>query len=214
MSRERSNGLRDLIDHQMDWGVSVAEPKVRPSAAKKALKLAAYAGFILSSFVAIPVLIAFVVFPGVEGLTEDALMVVGLAAIAAIFQAQSRRGPKNALQIDYAAAEVRLGTELPDGTFVRHRVCGFRHIQKVSVDSSEKARPAINLHLKGETVTLRFHGANPRSLDLVAAKISAARESAQKAPLRSRVQSMFMGIDATYREVGQRVKSRVVSRAV
>ena len=163
---------------------------------------------------AIPVLIAFVVFPGVEGLTQDALMVLGLVAIAALFQAQSRRGPKNALQIDYAASEVRLGSELPDGTFVRHRVCGFRHIEKVSVDASEKDRPAINLHLKGEMVTLRFQGANPRSLDLVAAKISAARESAQKAPLRSRVQSMFMGIDATYREVGQRVKSRVVSRAV
>ena len=214
MGRHQSSGLRDLIDHQMDWGVSVKEPRVQASATKTALKIAAYGGFVLSSFVAIPVLIAFVVFPGVEGLIEGALIVLGLAAFAALFQAQSRRGPKNALQIDYAASEVRLGSELPDGTFVRHRVCGFRHIEKVSVDATRKDRPAINLHLKDKTVTLRFQGANPRSLDLVAAKISAARESAQKAPLRSRVQSMFMGIDATYREVGQRVKSRVVSRAV
>ena len=214
MGRHQSNGLRDLVDHQMEWGVSIKEPKVQASAAKTALKVAAYGGFVLSSFFAIPVLIAFVVFPGVEGVAEGALIVLGLVAIATLFQAQSRRGPRNALQIDYSASEVRLGSELPDGTFVRHRVCGFRNIEQVSVDAAQKDRPAINLHLKGETVTLRFEGANPRSLDLVAAKISAARESAQKAPLRSRVQSMFMGIDATYREVGQRVKSRVVSRAV
>ena len=134
--------------------------------------------------------------------------------MALFFQSQSRKGPRNALQIDYSASEVRLGSQNSDGTFIRHRVCGFRHIQKVSVDSQTPGAPALCLHMKGEDVRITFKDADPRSLDLVAAKVSAASESAKKMPIRSRVQSVLLGIDASYREVGQRVKSRVISRAV
>ena len=37
---------------------------------------------------------------------------------------------------------------------------------------------------------------------------------AKKAPMTERVRSAIFGIDATAREVGQRVRSRVISRAV
>ncbi len=215
MGLARNSGMTgELVNHEMEWGVSVAERRTRQSLAKRMLRIAAYGGFILASFVAIPVFIGIVLFPDLEALAQNALIVLGLVAVAVLFQAQSRRGPKNALQIDYAASEVRLGSQDANGIFSRHRVCGFRHIQKVSVDASNRSNPALCLHLNGEVVTIHFQDADPRSLDLVAAKISAARESAKKAPIRSRVQSMIMGIDATYREVGSRVVSRVVSRTV
>lgn len=204
----------DLINLDTEWGVSVSERRAQQSLVKRLLKGAAFLGFLLGSFVAIPIAIGFLLFPDAEGLAQDALLVLVLVAIAALFQAQSKRGPRNALQIDYSAAEVRLGSQDEHGVFTRHRVCSFRHIEKVAVDARRKDCPALCLHLSGEDVTIRFQDADPRSLDLVAAKISAAREQAQKAPIRSRVQSMIMGIDATYREVGTRVKSRVVSRTV
>ncbi len=209
-----SSRTSDLINLDTEWGVSVSERSAQQGPAKRLMKIAAFIGFVLGSFVAIPIAIGFLIFPDAEGLAQDALLVLVLVAIAALFQAQSKRGPRNALQIDYSAAEVRLGSQDELGVFSRHRVCAFRHIEKVAVDARKKDCPALCLQLSGEDVTIRFHGADPRSLDLVAAKITAARESAQKAPIRSRVQSMFMGIDATYREVGTRVKSRVISRTV
>ena len=215
MGRERSTGhISDLINDETEWGVSVQEAKAQVTVVSGLLKFAAFAVYVVAALVAIPVLIGFAVFPNAEGLAKEALIVLGFVGLAVFFQAQSKKGPRNSLQIDYAAKEVRLGSENSDGAFVRHRVLGFRHIQKVSVDSNAKSHPALCLHLKGEVVTVRFKGADPRSLDFVAAKISAARETAQKEPLRSRVQSVLLGIDASYREVGQRVRSRVVSRTV
>lgn len=213
MSRPESLGhLNDLINSETEWGVSVREAKAQTGPLGILMKVSAYTGYFLAAMVATPILIGLAFFPTANGLEKEALVVLAIIGLAAFFQAQSKKGPRNALQIDHSASEVRLGSVKPDGTFIRHRVCGFRHIEKVSVDSSDKENPALCLHLKGENVTILFKDADPHSLDLVAAKIAAASESAKKAPLRSRVQSMILGIDASYREVGSRVISRVVSR--
>lgn len=215
MARQQSLGhLSDLINSETEWGVSVREAKAQPGLMGIVMKVSAYAGFLLAGIVATPILVGLAFFPTANGLEKEALVVLGIIGIAVFFQAQSKKGPRNSLQIDHSASEVRLGSVKRDGTFIRHRVCGFRHIRNVSVDSSDEENPALCLHLKGENVTIRFKNADPRSLDLVAAKIAAASESAKKAPLRSRVQSMILGIDASYREVGSRVISRVVSRPV
>jgi len=209
MGRQQSLGhLSDLINSETEWGVTVREAKAQSGLLGTIMKFSAYTGFLLAAIVATPILIGLALFPSANGLEKEALVVLVIIAIAAFFQAQSKKGPRNSLQIDHSASEVRLGSVKPDGTFVR----GFRHIEKVSVDSSDKTNPALCLHLKGENVTIRFKDADPRSLDLVAAKIAAASETAKKAPIISRVQSMILGIDASYREVGSRVRSRVVSR--
>ena len=213
MSRPQSLGhLSDLINSETEWGISVREAKAQPGFLGGLMKISAYTGYLLAAIVATPIVVGLMLFPTANGLEKEALVVLGIVGIAVFFQSQSKKGPRNSLQIDHSASEVRLGSVKPDGTFIRHRVCGFRHIEKVSVNSSDKANPALCLHLKGENVTIRFKDADPRSLDLVAAKISAASQSAKKAPIISRVQSMILGIDASYREVGSRVRSRVVSR--
>ena len=215
MSTRRSYGqISDLINLDTEWGVSVQEAKAQPSFWTRVLKVSAYSIYVLASFVAIPLLIGFLLMPESEGMAWNALLVLGCIGLAVFFQAQAKKGPRNAIQIDHAASEVRLGSQMPDGTFVRHRICTFRQIKKVSVDNTKPDFPTLCLHLAGEKVQVSFKGADPRSLEMVAVKISAACESAKKAPIRSRVQSVLHGIDATYREVGQRVKSRVVSRAV
>ena len=205
---------QDLLNHSTDWGVAVSEPSAQKTTLSRTLFVASIAIFFIASMVAIPVMVGLLLFPAASGLGKEALIVLGCIGIAVFFQAQSKKGPRNSLQIDYAASEIRLGSEGADGSFVRHRVCKFRQIDKVSVDSRDPEYPAICLHMNDEVLTVRFKNANPRSLDLLAAKISAAKESARKAPIRSRIQSAFLGIDASYREVGQRVKSRVISRAV
>ncbi len=208
----RSGQSIDLVNHETEWGIAVAEARSGSGASAKLLKGASFLAVLAASIAALPIVAGYLAFPSTNGIAKEALIVISFIGLALFFQAQARKGPRNSLQIDYSAGEVRLGTQNADGTFSRHRVCSFRHIKQVSVDPTRTDNPAIKLHLSGEVVTIRFKDAEARSLDLIAAKINAARESAKKAPIRSRVQSVIMGIDASYREVGTRVKSRVVSR--
>ena len=206
--------VSDLINYDTEWGVTVRETKMRASPLSRLLKASAIIGYIAASFIAIPFLIGFLFFPDAEGMIWTALIVLGCIAVAGYFQAQSKKGPRNAIQIDYSASEVRLGSQLHDGTFVRHRVCGFRHIERVSIDKTDRDNPAVCLHLNGEDVKVAFAGVDLRSLEIIAFKLSAASKTAQVAPVKERVRSMIFGLDAATREVGQRVRSRVVSRAV
>lgn len=215
MGTARSYGqLSDLINSDTEWGVSIHEKRAQTNVMTRLLKATAIIGYILAAFVAIPLVIGLAIFPDAEGMAWTALIVLLCVALAAYFQAQSKKGPRNAIQIDYSASEIRLGSHLPDGTFVRHRVCPFRQIDKVSIDGRQAGYPAICLHMNDELVKVTFQGADPRSLEMVAVQLSAARETAKKAPFAKRVSSVIFGIDATAREVGQRVRSRVVSRAV
>lgn len=213
-SDQTFGNVGDLINFDTEWGVTVRETKAQISTLSRILKVSAILGYVLASFIAIPLLIGLFFFPEAEGMIWTTLIVLGCIAVAGFFQAQSKKGPRNAIQIDYAASEVRLGSQMANGVFVRHRVCPFRHIERISIDSTDRSNPAICLQLNDETVKVAFKDADIRSLEIVAVKLSAARQSAQKAPVVERVRSVIFGIDAATREVGQRVRSRVVSRAV
>jgi hypothetical protein len=116
------------------------------------------------------------------------------------------------LQIDYAAGEVRLGSMNANGAFARHRVCPFSEIDTVSVDLASNGMGTLTLVMNGETATVTLSNAEEDTLNDIVSKINAAKESARAAPVRSRIQSAFLGFEAGFREVGQRVRSRVVSR--
>jgi hypothetical protein len=128
-----------------------------------------------------------------------------------VFNAQSRKGPKNALQIDYDACEVRLGSMTSAGAFVRHKVCPLRSIESVSVDTSTPEAPALTFKMFSETATIRFTKTDAGSLATLAARIQSAADEARAAPMRSRIVSRINGLEAGVREIGTRVRSRINS---
>ena len=201
----------DLINQTTDWGVSVSEAVVQKTLKMRGLALAGYSTFLLASLLVIPILAGIVVFSATNGVLGEVGIIVAVIALAVFLNKLSRKGPKNALQIDYAAGEVRLGSINSAGAFVRQRVCPFRSIDSVTVDESEPDAPALNLVMSGETATIRFRETKAQQLSEFAAQVNAAAEAAKTAPVRSRIQSRINGFEANIREVGNRVRSRVRS---
>ena len=122
---------------------------------------------------------------------------------------RASRLPRNAVQIDYSASEIRLGSQKSDGTFIRQRVISFRDIDAVSVEHFEGAAPMLCLGTAGEDITMPFNGVNGGDVEDLAVQIAEARESALKAPVRSRIQSTMHSFGASIREVKSRVRSSI-----
>jgi hypothetical protein len=210
--RSRSRRNTELISHSTEWGCSVSEAIGRKTIAMKVLAFAGFLVFALASFLAIPILAGITFFTVSSGVYAELGIIAAAVMLAVAFNALSRRGPKNALQIDYAAGELRLGSLSSAGAFVRHRVCPLRAIEEVAIDLSDPHFPALSLKMDGETATIRFGGATPDGLEKFAAKVRSASDEARSAPIRTRIQSRINGFEAGMREVGQRVRSRVNSR--
>lgn len=201
----------DLINQTSDWGLSVSESVARKTPAMRALAILGYAAFALASLFVIPILVGTTLFTASRAVLADIGIVGGIVALAMVFNAQSRKGPKNALQIDYDASEVRLGSINTAGAFVRHKVCPLRSIDSVSVDTSAPDAPALTFVMFSETATIRFSNTDADSLAALAARIQTAADEARAAPIRSRIVSRINGLEAGAREIGQRVRSRVTS---
>lgn len=200
-----------LVSHTTDWGVSVSEATAEKTLAARGFALAGYLSILFASFLLIPILAGVAFFDATREIVIDLGIIGACIAVALYFNAQSRKGPKNALQVDYAAGEVRLGSITKGRVFVRHKVCPLRAIDTVSVDGSEPAAPALSLEMFGETATIRFTNTDVNALHILAARIQAAADEAHSAPLRTRIVSRINGFEAGVREIGERVRSRVTS---
>ena len=210
-ARQPSRKTAELINRTSDWGVSVSEAAGRKTTAGKVLAAAGFFACAAASLLVIPILAGTLLFTASRGVLIDIGIVGAFVATAIFFNALSRRGPKNALQIDYDASEVRLGSMTSAGAFVRHKVCPLRSIESVSVDTSDAEAPALTLRMFGETATIRFANTAEDNLAELAARIQTAADEARAAPIRSRIVSKINGLEAGVREIGQRVRSRVTS---
>lgn len=202
----------DLINQETEWGIDVSEATGRTGVAGKAMLLSCYILFVLGVMVAMPVIIGYLLYPMTSGVWLEALIVLAIIFVAIVIKKIATGGPRNSLQIDYAAGEVRLGSTNAHGVFVRHRVCPFSQIEDVTLDRTEGDNTVLALVMKGETAKIILANADSETVDAIVSKIFAAKESARATPIRSRVQSAVLGFEAGFREVGQRVRSRVVSR--
>lgn len=200
-----------LVKQTSDWGISVSESVARKSPARKALAILGVATFTLASLFLIPILVGSALFSASRGVMADIGIVGCFVALAMVFNAHSRKGPKNALQIDYDASELRLGSMTSTGAFVRHKVCLLRSIESVAVDTSIPEAPALTFNLFSETATIRFSRTDADSLTALAERIQNAADAARAAPIRSRIVSRINGFEAGIREIGRRVQSRVTS---
>ena len=205
------NGESPLLSQATDWGLSVSEMKSQMTFARRCLLVIGYAALAAASFWIIPVLIGMAFFSASPAVWMDIGIVAACVTLAYGFNTLSRRGPKNALQIDFTAEEVRLGSINTAGAFVRHTVCGFRSIDDVIVDTAHKDAPGIRLKMGGKDAALNFAGASPDQTADLAGKISNAVEAAKAAPVSSRIRSQIHGFEAGIREVSARVRSRVRS---
>ena len=125
------------------------------------------------------------------------------------FKFHSEKTQRNSIQIDYKAAELRLGTQKSDGTFIREKVFSFRDIEDVRVRSGDQNSAQLCLSIMGNDVAIDFNGTDLSSVEGLGSQIIAARESARAAPMRSRIQSKAHGIEASFREIKSRVQSRI-----
>lgn len=202
----------DLINQETEWGIDVSEAIGKTSPAGKATIVAGYFLLVVGVMIAMPVVAGYLLFPLSSGVWLEVLVVTGIIIGAILLKKIATSGPRNALQIDYEAGEVRLGSTNAQGVFARHRVCRFGQIEDVSIDRSQAGVSALKLVMNGETATIALSNAHGDTLDAVVSKILTAKANARSAPVRSRIQSAVLGFEAGFHEVSQRVRSRVISR--
>ena len=202
----------DLLDQASDWGTTISEAKAKKGILARLLLLVAFGFLALGSVLILPVIAGSLLYADSSGTFKEIAAVGFILAVALAFKWKSSNLPRNALQIDYRACELRLGAERNAGTFIREQVISFREIEEVYVDYAKPTDPALCIRIPGETVTLNFHQAEQDSLDGLVSKIMAARESALRAPVRSRIQSRIMGFEASFKEAKQRIRTRIVTR--
>lgn len=199
----------ETVSFETNWGVSIAEARAQRTPLSIAMAWAGYATALLASLLVIPIIIGLTLFQGSTAVLFEIGVICAIIAIATFFRIQSQKGPKNAIQIDYEASELRLGSMTTAGAFVRQKVCALRNIEDVTLPEDGSA--SLTLHLPGENATMSFENTRADSLQNLADKIKTAAEEARNAPMRSRIQSRVNGFEANVREIGQRVRSRVTS---
>ena len=212
MSEQYWQEATDLLDQASDWGTTVSEKKAKKGLFSRLLLVVGFIFLGLGSVLILPVMAGSMLEADTSGSLQELAVIGFVLAIALAFKMKSSNLPRNALQIDYRACELRLGAERRDGTFIREQNIGFREIEEVYVDEKHAEGPALCIKVPGETVTLHFHEAEEKSLQSLASQIAAARESALRAPVRSRIQSRILGFEASFREAKQRIRTRIVTR--
>ena len=195
----------DLVDRIADWGVTVSESRKSRNGKAKLLLVLAYSLVFAAAILVLPMLVGSLLAFESDGIMSELTVILAIVLFGVVVKVRAGRLPRNAIQIDYRASEIRLGSERADGVFVRQRVAAFREIEDVRAT----ADGSLAISLPGEDLTHRFNDADPASIERLAAQIAEARESALRAPIRSRIQSKIMGIEAGLREVRSRLTSRV-----
>ena len=189
--------------------MTVSEASGRRTLDKRILKFCAYVLFGAAAMLAMPLIAGALFFPSSDGMFFELAIIAFALILAMAFKFQSDKTQRNAVQIDYRAAELRLGTQKSDGTFIREKVYSFRDIEKVRVREGEQRGAKLCLIVQGNDISIDFKGADIGSVEGLASQITAAAESARLAPIRTRIQSKAHGLEASFREIKSRVQSRI-----
>ena len=200
-----------LVTHSKEWGVSVSEKQVRKFWLNAVLLvfsvLVMFSGLVIFT----PILAGMYSSAEMSGIGHTILVVVSFFGVAAFINNQSRKGPRNALELDSNASELRIGFMNRYGVFVRQQVIPLARIEDAFVEYNAQCEPTLKFVVNGEQTQIALADAKPDRLNDVAARINEAASRALKAPRRSRIRSAIAGIGANYREMGNRAVSRIVS---
>lgn len=199
-----------LVREATDWGVAVSEKRVRSSWRNGALLILSVCALFCGLLLVLPLLVGLMLSAEINQLGMQAAIVASIVGLAIVFNIQSRRGPRNALELDQNASQLRLGFKNRYGAFVRQRVIPLSQVEDASVRESSEGQPELNIAVGGEQIQIALAEAKEVRLIDIAAQIREAADIARNAPRRSRIQSTIAGLGASYREIGNRVASRVI----
>lgn len=208
MAKRRKNISDGLLDQRSDWGLTMSEMTTTRSKRGWVLLALSWCCLSFAIFLLVPVLAAMILEAGQSDITYFVVGTVVCVVAGLFFSIKSSPRPRNAIQIDYRAAQLRLGHKKKDNTFMRERVIPFREIDSVYVDHGSK-EPFLKVVVGQESINIPFHKAGLRDLENLAARIATARDSGKRAPVRSRVQTGIHSFGANIREVKSRVRSRL-----
>lgn len=208
-SRQPRRVSTALVRQATDWGVTVSEKRVRKYWINFILLLLSVCGFFLSIVVVLPLLVGMALSAEISGIWRLGVFVAIFVGLAVVFNIQSRKGPRNAIELDSEANELRIGSINRYGTFVRHRVLPLGRIQRTMVEESGATDPELVFMIDGESVRVALADGKAARLEEIASQVDEAALRARNAAGRSRIRSAIAGIGASYREIGNRVTSRV-----
>lgn len=198
-----------LVRHATDWGVSVSEKRVRKNWLSFMLLVLSVLGLFCGAVLAMPYLVAMAVSAEITGTGPVVAVVLAFVGLALVFNMQSRKGPRNAIELDSEAGELRIGSINRNGTFVRHRVLALARIQNTAVERNPEGDPELNFLIDGESVRVALAGGRTERMKEIASQVNEAASRARSTAGRSRIRSAIASIGASYREIGDPVTSRV-----
>ena len=198
-----------LVREATDWGLAVSEKKPRKTWLTGIFLAVGGLAFFSSLMFALPVMVGVVLSAEMTRLGVQIALVGGLLCVAVLLAIQSKKGPRNAFELDTEASQLRLGFVNRFGAFVRQRVIPLKKIEDACIDKNGEGRPELLIQLAGEQIRIDLIDAKAKRLVDIAEQIRDAADEARKAP-RSRIESSMASIGASAREISRRVVSRVV----
>ena len=122
-----------LLEHSTDWGVSVSEKRVRTSWLNTLLlTLSALVLFVALGLI-LPLMAGLYLSAEITGGAFQIMIVVAILGLAFFINKQSRKGTRNALELDCNARELRLGFINRYGAFVRQKALPLTRIEDTSI---------------------------------------------------------------------------------
>jgi hypothetical protein len=198
-----------LVRESTDWGVSVSEKRVRTFWLNAVLLVLSVFVLFCGAVIILPLLAGLLLSAEITEIGSLTMIVVAFIGLAIFFNIQSRKGPRNALELDRNASELRLGFKNRHGAFVRQRVIPLARVEDAFVQDDTQGEPELNFMVDGEQIRIVLADAKAERLSDIAAQICEAASRARNAPRHSRIRSTIAGIGASYREIGNRAVSRV-----
>lgn len=198
-----------LVRELTDWGVSVSEKRLRSSWLNAVLLVLSVFVLFCGIVVVMPLLVGLLLSAEIFSIGIQTTIVAAFIGLAIVFNIQSRKGPRNALELDQKASQLRLGYKNRYGAFIRQQVIPLAQVEDSIVQQDTQGQPELNIIVDGEQIRIALADAKAERLTDIAAQICEAASRARNAPRRSRIRSSIAGIGASYREIGNRVASRV-----
>lgn len=198
-----------LVREFADWGVSVSEKRNRLTWRNTLLLLLGTCILLYGLMLVAIFLVGFLMDAEISSPMTQVVILLSIIGLGALLSILSRKGPRTALELDPKAGQLRLGFRNRYGAFVRRRVVPLKQVDAATVVTNKNGQLELNLVINGEEVGVELLDARPESLGNLATQICDAAQHARSPARRSRIESSIAGIGASYREMTNRVTSRI-----
>ena len=186
-----------LVRQPTDWGVSVSEKRVRRFWLNTVLYAVSIIALFASLFIVLPPLAALISQANVAGVSFPILIVASFVVLAAFVRHQSRKGKRNAFELDSAYRELRIGHMNRREKFVCQRAIPLAQVDDAVADYGPLGEPELVVTSRGEQFRIALADAKRQRMTDLVDQINKAASYARTAPRpRSRIMSAIVEIGA------------------